>query len=100
MITLETVENIIREYFNLQLSPNDQPEPRSLEYVDIKGVRDEIFEWIKLLPINTILSEFKTIIRNVLRLAELKADDDRFFRLSIYHVNLALQEVFSTYNKI
>jgi hypothetical protein len=100
MVTLETVENVIREYFNLSLSPNDQPEPRDIKYIDIKGARDEIFEWLKLLPSSTPIGEIKKIIRIVIRLAEIEANKNKFFRVDIYHVNIALQTYFTTLNKI
>lgn len=100
MIRKYTVELFIREYCDLGLFPNGQPEPRTIEYFDVAGTTEEIFEWLKKLPSSTPPKEYKRITRDILRKAELLADNDKMFKVGIYHVSLAAEYIFNSFEKI
>lgn len=100
MVTKETLENVIREYTELRISPDQQPEPRPSDYFDIKGIVNEMFEWFKRLPSTTNVKEIKRLVRDCLTRSEELSDRDGFQRLCIYHVCIILSKIFGTFQKL
>lgn len=98
MATKQVIEEFVRYYFKSLPPPYNQPEPRPIEppnvcYVDIPGVVDELYEWLKLLPSTTKKEDIKSLVFKILRQSEMIANDLKTFKLNGNDVCIVCKKV-------
>ena len=90
-LTKKLVERCIRFYIDKGNSPSDQPEPRDSKYFDIRGITQEMYEWLKEVPQEMKEAQIESIIKKVLRLAERNANLFKCHRVTEANISAVFQ---------
>ncbi len=91
LLTKKLVGHYIRYYIDKGNSPSDQAEPRDSKYFDIRGVTQEMYEWLKEVPNDMKESQIESVIRKVLRLAERDANMYKSDRVTEANISAVFQ---------
>lgn len=87
----ETIQRLVEKYIEEGLSPSDQPEPRDKKYFDIRGISQELYEWLKDAPNDMSDAQLESIIRKIMRISERDANTFKIHRVTELNISSAFQ---------